>query len=184
MKMEYRLQMNCPSRQRGAVLVVALLMLLVMTVLGVTAMQMSRMEERMAGNSRDINLAFQGAEAGLRDGEAQLQPLLVVPSTCSTAPCTIWRENLLAADLRNQLANFWTTNGREYGVVGTREVTDTTRDPIVVVELLGFLPDSLADASDPGVKSGRHFYRVSSNSTGASADAQVLLESTYAKRYK
>ena len=46
-------------------------MLLIMTVLGVTAMQMSRMEERMAGNSRDINLAFQGAEAGLRDSEAR-----------------------------------------------------------------------------------------------------------------
>jgi type IV pilus assembly protein PilX len=182
--MKHRLQLNCGPRQRGAVLVVALLMLLVMTILGVTAMQMSRSEERMAGNSRDVNLAFQGAEAGLRDGEGRIEPLLMVPSTCSTAPCTVWRENLLAADVRNQAPTFWTTYGREYGVVGTREVTDTTRDPIVVVELLGFLPDSLADESDPAAKSGRHFYRVSSNSTGASADAQVLLESTYAKRYK
>ena len=53
--MKHRLHLQFPSRQRGAVLVVALLMLLIMTVLGVTAMQMSRMEERMAGNSRDIN---------------------------------------------------------------------------------------------------------------------------------
>ena len=39
---------------------------------GITAMQVTRMEERMAGNSRDVNLAFQGAEAGLRDSEARI----------------------------------------------------------------------------------------------------------------
>ena len=59
-------------RQQGAALVVALIMLLVMTVLGIAAMQVTRIEERMAGNSRDVNLAFQGAEAGLRDAEARI----------------------------------------------------------------------------------------------------------------
>jgi type IV pilus assembly protein PilX len=53
-----------PSRQRGAALVVALIMLLVMTVLGITAMQVTRMEERMAGNSRDVNLAFRVRKPG------------------------------------------------------------------------------------------------------------------------
>jgi type IV pilus assembly protein PilX len=58
-----------PSRQRGAVLVIGLLLLVVMTVLGTAAMQSTGLQERMAGNARDRNLAFQAAEAALRDAE-------------------------------------------------------------------------------------------------------------------
>lgn len=179
--MKHRLHLQFPSRQRGAVLVVALLMLLVMTVLGVTAMQMSRMEERMAGNSRDINLAFQGAEAGLRDAEERLRVLIARPTTCAAAPCAIFRMDLLPTDMRSANATWWTTNGREYGVAGTQEVSDTTRDPLEVVEDLGFVADSLTIGHGP--QEGRNFYRVTANSTGASDTAQALLESTYSKRY-
>ena len=179
--MNYRSQPRLHSRERGAVLVVALLMLLIMTVLGVTAMQMSRMEERMAGNSRDINLAFQGAEAGLRDSEERIRVLTLRPTTCTTAPCDVFRKSILPTDMRSANAGWWTTNGREYGVAGTREVTDTTRDPLEVVEDLGFVPDSLTVGHGP--PEGRNFYRVTANSTGASDTAQALLESTYSKRY-
>ena len=55
--------------QRGVVLVVSLMLLLVMTVIGVTAMQTTSLQERMAGNARDHNLAFQAAESGVRDAE-------------------------------------------------------------------------------------------------------------------
>ena len=179
--MKHPLHLQFPSRQRGAVLVVALLMLLVMTVLGVTAMQMSRMEERMAGNSRDINLAFQGAEAGLRDAEERLRVLIARPTTCAAAPCAIFRQALLPTDMRSANATWWATNGREYGVAGTQEVSDTTRDPLEVVEDLGFVADSLTVGHGP--QEGRNFYRVTANSTGASDTAQALLESTYSKRY-
>ncbi len=48
-----------PERtQRGAILVTCLLILLILTVIGITAMQVTRMQERMAGNSRDTSLAF------------------------------------------------------------------------------------------------------------------------------
>lgn len=66
--------MNSPHRhhflsQRGATLIISLLILLVMTLIGVTAIQTTTMEEKMAGNMRDQNLAFQAAEAALRAGE-------------------------------------------------------------------------------------------------------------------
>ncbi len=56
------------QRQKGAVLVVSLMILLVLTLIGVTAMTTSTLEERMAGNLKDVNLAFQAAESTLRDG--------------------------------------------------------------------------------------------------------------------
>ncbi len=60
---------NRRPRQKGVVLVVALMFMLVMSIVGVTAMQSTIMQERMAGNVRDRNLAFQAAEAALRAGE-------------------------------------------------------------------------------------------------------------------
>jgi len=52
-------------RQRGAVLVVAMILLVVLTLLGVSAMTTTRLEERMASNDQEINRAFQSAESGL-----------------------------------------------------------------------------------------------------------------------
>lgn len=56
-------------RQAGAALIVSLVMLLVLTLLGVTAMQSTTVEERLSGNLRDRNQAFQSAEAALREAE-------------------------------------------------------------------------------------------------------------------
>ncbi len=61
------------SRQRGAVLLVALIMLLLLTILGAAAMRDTNLQERMAGNMRDHNLAFQAAEAALRFAEQEVK---------------------------------------------------------------------------------------------------------------
>ncbi len=179
--MKFVAQTYAHSRQQGAALVVALLMLLVLTVLGIAAMQVTRMEERMAGNSRDVNLAFQGAEAGLRDSEARIAAMTTRPLPCSAAPCAVWHKDLLEPDLRDQILSWWTTNGTEYGVAGTAEITEVTRDPLVVTESLGFVPDSLSIGHGP--PEGRDFYKVTANSTGASDTANAVLESTYTRRF-
>lgn len=68
-------------RQHGAVLIVALLFLVILTMLGLTAMSGTTMEERMAGNTRDINVAMQAAEAALRDARRDINgmPLFGAP---------------------------------------------------------------------------------------------------------
>jgi type IV pilus assembly protein PilX len=65
------------SRQRGAVLVIALLFLTILTILGVTAMTTTTYEERLAGNARDSSTAFQAAEAALRDARRDLNGIVV-----------------------------------------------------------------------------------------------------------
>jgi len=62
-----------PSKQEGAVLLVALIMLLLLTILGAAAMRDTNLEERMAGNMRDHALAFQAAEAALRFAEQEIK---------------------------------------------------------------------------------------------------------------
>ena len=61
------------SRQRGAVLVISLILLLILTVIGMSAIQTTTTEERMAGNMRDSEIAFQSAEAAIRDAEAFIE---------------------------------------------------------------------------------------------------------------
>ncbi len=56
---------SVPGRQHGTVLVIALVLLLVLTLLGVSTMNMTRIEERMAANSQEMTRAFQAAESGL-----------------------------------------------------------------------------------------------------------------------
>ena len=61
-----------PGRQRGAVLFVALVFLLLLTLLGVTASSTSILQERMTGGMRNAHLAGIGTESGLRGGEVDL----------------------------------------------------------------------------------------------------------------
>jgi type IV pilus assembly protein PilX len=60
------------SRQRGAVLFVSLILLLILTIIGVTAARMQTGEAVMARNDHNHQLAVQSAEAVLRDVEANL----------------------------------------------------------------------------------------------------------------
>lgn len=59
--------------ERGAVLVISLLLLLVLTLIGLAATRSTTLEERMVANQRDHEVAFQAAEMALRDGESALQ---------------------------------------------------------------------------------------------------------------
>ena len=56
-----------PSRQRGVVLLVSLLFLVVLTLLGVAASRMVVGEEKMSRYLREYNTAFQAAESAMRD---------------------------------------------------------------------------------------------------------------------
>ncbi|MGD8909684.1 MAG: PilX N-terminal domain-containing pilus assembly protein [Chromatiales bacterium] len=61
--------MAMPLRQRGAVLIFSLIVLLIMTVLAISGMGNSTLEQRMAGNYSQSITAFQAAEQGLRIAE-------------------------------------------------------------------------------------------------------------------
>lgn len=60
------------QRQGGVVLIVALLFLIMLTMIGTAAVNMSTAEERMARSNRDYNVALQAAEAALRDAQADV----------------------------------------------------------------------------------------------------------------
>lgn len=74
------------GRQRGAALFMALICLLIMTMLGVFGMNMSRMENLMAGNSQLQMTALNDAERTLSVAEEQVEAILLSP------PFVDWNE--------------------------------------------------------------------------------------------
>lgn len=54
-----------PSRERGMALLIALIVLIVVSILGVAAMRVALFQSRVSVNSQTENLAFQAAESGL-----------------------------------------------------------------------------------------------------------------------
>lgn len=61
------------KRQQGVALVVALIFMLILSIIGISSMQGTSIQEKMAGNLRDQYSAFNAAEAALRQGEAQVR---------------------------------------------------------------------------------------------------------------
>ena len=57
------------NKEQGAILFLALILLLVMTVLILASVRGTALQERMAANLYDRSLAFQAAEAALREAE-------------------------------------------------------------------------------------------------------------------
>ncbi|MEG2976210.1 MAG: PilX N-terminal domain-containing pilus assembly protein [Comamonas sp.] len=73
--------------QAGASLIVVLLILVVVSILGVSGIQISMMGERSARNDRDNQIAWQSAEAALIDAEFDIEGL---PATASMRRNTIF----------------------------------------------------------------------------------------------
>lgn len=173
-----------PAKQRGAIMVVSLLLLLVMTVLALTASQSTTLQERMAGNARDVDLAFQAAEAGLRDGEATLAKLFIdnagrppqcaVTGTCEVKERTInFKPDFAHAD------TFWADNTREYAD-DEKQINEVVSDPQIFTEMRGVKPDTLSIGKP---EAGVAYYAHTVRAKGGTDTATVVLQVIDARRY-
>lgn len=172
--------MNTDKRQAGAVLIVSLIMLLLMTIIGVTAMQTTVLEEKMAGNTRDLTLAFEATESALRDGERWLNGLPLPkpdPVTTCSAPCeVVFRLNTLNP---TSLAATWDTASAR---AGTSTVPNVPAQPEYYVEHELFVKDNL-NLGTQNDDTGRDLYRITARGTGGSVTTQTIARTTYARRF-
>ena len=74
------------SHQQGAILIVALVLLTVLTFIAVTALNTSGMEQKMAGNTQESHRSFQTAETGLANTFAD-SALFVLTEDDALAGC-------------------------------------------------------------------------------------------------
>lgn len=69
------------SSQSGATLLIALVLLIVMTLLGLASIRSTSMQERMGANMFDRSLAFQAVESALREAESTITVTTVVTNS-------------------------------------------------------------------------------------------------------
>lgn len=166
------------DRQQGAVLVISLMILIVLTLIGLTGMQTTTMEERMAGNMRDRFVAFHASELARSDAIGWLDSRTARPAAtaCGSPPCDVMTLN--AQPFLSWDHTTWTSGGRPY----TGNVADVRTQPRFVVEEHMPVEDSggLVLGQVPKV---RWFYRITSRGTGLSDEAQVTIQASYARRY-
>jgi type IV pilus assembly protein PilX len=196
------------ARERGMVLITSLIILLVLTLLGLASIQNTNMEERMAGNLRAENVAFQAAEAALRAGEACMtaqlarpkvdeplkptdacgspgfrvrlmdDPGKVVSPSSDSDPALYW-ETWTADDWADPYTDAYDhPEGLSFAV---GEVLPTA--PRLVIEERDIEQESLVIGQQQDFAAGRWFYQVTAHATDAGGRGEVMLRSTYARRF-
>lgn len=73
-------------RERGAALIIGLILMMVITVLGVSGMNMATLELTMAGNTQSQEAAFQAAETGIDIPLAQGNYTTAAPTNVGPLP--------------------------------------------------------------------------------------------------
>ncbi|WP_328188544.1 pilus assembly PilX family protein [Marinobacter sp. OP 3.4] len=69
------------SNQKGAVLIVSMVMLLLLTIIGMSAVELTNMDTRIASNTKDRALAFDAAETALNMSGQVLAPSEPLPDS-------------------------------------------------------------------------------------------------------
>lgn len=166
--------------QRGSALLVSLVILLVMTLLGVQSMNSTLMEEKMSGNYRDNQLAFEAAEAALREGERALKGFLGPPEATNNGANDVWTYgSVVGADYVD--TSWWTANGKTVTQIGSKTLAYPA---MYIIQEQQRVRDSgkLAVGSNAEPER-RYFYRVVARGVGASGNAEVLLQSTFIRLF-
>jgi type IV pilus assembly protein PilX len=146
--------------QRGAALLIALLMLIVLLMLGIAAARIGLQSEKVSRNRRDRQIAWQAAEAAMLDAEYDARH--------SNSP-----HPLLSGDVASDMAR----SGMDYGSF-TGRVMQTgigalpARLPRYLIETLPRRVDQ--PATDKSIR-----YRIGAIGFGPDPDTTVMLQSVY-----
>jgi type IV pilus assembly protein PilX len=195
------------ARERGMIMVVALIFLMLLTILAISASGNSLLQERMSGGLRNAQQAQMSAETALRaaewklwksggDGGESLHCGTAVPGDCyafdPTSPIDA------VSKFRSPL--LWTTVGATVyqGVDGASDYTSLAngrlaQNPLYLIEdlgperppgVVGGLHES--GATGPGGagyrSTGRHLYRITARASGGTVNTTRLLETTFSAR--
>jgi type IV pilus assembly protein PilX len=174
------------------VLFLVLVFLVILTILGVSAIQGVTLNERVARNQLDRNLALQAAETALRDAERDItrrkangQPCVSNDPVCRPLAAgaltlvELGREPFVAGCVNGlcekaippatpvweQLANW--NNAVVYGsYTGASAITSVARQPRYLIET-----DYFEDAG--------WYYRITAEGVGVNVETRVMLQSSF-----
>lgn len=163
------------ASQQGAALVVSLLILLVLTLIGVTGMQTTSLEEKMTGNMRDRNLAFQSSESALRAGEDYLLKLGTLPAFANSAG--LYQPSVVVPNYWNKDDDtWWTTADNIKTYITSTFASIATNAAAYIIEELPEVPEPTGSL-EAGVPRETNYFRVTARGVGGTTSAVVMVQS-------
>lgn len=184
-------------RPGGFSLPFILLLIVVLGFLALGGMSTGIVQERMAGNQRDQNVALQAAEAALRDAEADIEANLSVASAfttaCATGLCIAPSMSAVTPQSAPRWQSIdWSTQARAYGsVTGAPALVGPgnaalAAQPRYFVEVLPSLPAGVGHSvcmgcTTTGPERARA-YRITVRASGVRDSTVVMLQSVYVKQ--
>ena len=184
-------------RARGFSLLFILLMIVVVGFMALAGMSTGVVQERMAGNARDKNVALQAAEAALRDAEVDIEANMSSASPFTTACGTgLCMPPSMTANAPQSAPLFtsidWNTQARAYGsatgapaLVGPGNVALASQ-PRYFVEMLPSLPPGAGHSVCMGCTTTAteraRAYRITVRASGVRDSTVVMLQSVYVKQ--
>ena len=162
--------------QSGVVLFVALMLLVILSMIGVTVARMQTVEERMARNENNRQLATQAAEAGLRNAEY----LLLNAPTVGTFSGNTNGYYVLSQTTGSLIPTLDFSNAANVQPYSGPPLSSVPAGPVrapkIAIELVGFgaIPgDGLTPDQEPAT------YRITVQGYDADGTPSVMLQEVY-----
>lgn len=172
------------SKQLGVALFISLVLLLVLTIIGVSSVQTTSLEVRMTRNEHDRVLAFQAAESALRDAEAAIELAASTALFTPTGNNGLYIVADMDADEHWQKDSTWDTAANH--IVAPTTVAGVAGDPRFIIEHLASIirEENAHQQSDPYTATAAdrvEIFRITAVGLGGTNLARVMLQSTYGR---
>lgn len=177
-----------PRGERGAILVFCLIFLAVLTMMGIAAMESATLEERMSGNMRDHEVAFNAAESAMQAAEAWLVSQNTLPITSTNGSTPVWAEDSMDPDVADGYywwdhasinSTWWTNNGTDID-----DVAQVSEQPRYVIEEYRTVDTGQSISLGSGeVTVPRIFHRITARGVGINPTTQAVVQSTFVQTY-
>jgi type IV pilus assembly protein PilX len=176
---------------QGSVLIVSLVILLVLTLLGLSGMGNTVMQERMAGNAQESLSAFQAAEAGLREGEWDVFNN-IFPNDPFLADCTAGRCQPAAPSDTYEVWEEGASKGIdwkdyikaiEFGSQRTPPVDlpGVSQNPSYLIERLQVIDQGGSLVAGFSAQQSGEWYRITARGFGRNGQSQATVQSVFRK---
>lgn len=171
------------KKQSGAVLIVSLIILIMLTVLVLSGTQSTVMQEKMTAAIRDSHISLEIAESGVRDAEKMIEALTGISGFNATGTGGKYSEGNGPTDLFDE--NNWTETL-------TSTATTSVSDHVsrYFVEYLGLLSleENLGSLNMMGYGETTgggdiHSFKIVSRSVGTNSSTERIIVSYYGKRF-
>jgi type IV pilus assembly protein PilX len=159
------------NRQTGVVLVISLIMLLLLALIGVTGMQVTSLEEKMAGNAQDQNVAFQAAESTLKEAE-----IFILASSLSIYDGSKGLLDQTDSELDYFDHGTWTaansSTSADFGEKFTNNLGKSIADPRYIIKKVSLIPAS-------GGTGPKTVFKITARAEGLNPGTQVILQEIF-----